>query len=449
MKTRSKILLFIALLLVSFPINAQVRWTLNECINFAIKNNLQLYNAKLNENLAETNYNQSIWNLLPGIGGGVDAGMNYGRSVDPNTNGIVNNSFFNNSYYLSASVDLFKGFMLQNQIKYQKFRKESAKNNKIGATDDLAFAVTNAFFNVLYYQELLKIANDQKTLSDINVRKTEILVVTGLKSPTDLLEVKANFEKDELFCVQTSNSLQSSWISLKKTMNLPLDQQIELNFPDLSEGGTPEINLNVPDLYNQFATWSPTLQSYELDLKSSLKYINMSRAGYYPSIRLQAGYNTGFYETNKNSANEVIAFSEQIRNNRRQFLGATLSLPIFSKNAVRLDASRSKIYAEQAQKNLEIARQTAIYQITNDSNEMLAAWKELKQAQKQFEADTLVFQAAQKKFNQGMTNVVEFYVIKNRLAATAGEVLHSRLTYAMKKRIIDFYKGIRFWENKP
>ena len=98
-----------------------------------------LQDAGMNEKLAGLNYRQSKWNLLPSVGAGAGAGMNYGRSVDPNTNGIVNTSFFNNSYYLGASVDLFHGFMLQNQIRYQKFRKESAKKQQAEYTGRSCF----------------------------------------------------------------------------------------------------------------------------------------------------------------------------------------------------------------------------------------------------------------------------------------------------------------------
>ena len=446
MRILNRKFLFLAVLLLSLQLSAQEKWTLNECITFAIKNNLQLHNDGLNENLAITNYNQSKWNLLPGIGGGADAGMNFGRSVDPNTNGIINTSFFNNSYYLNTYVDLFRGFMLQNQIKYQKFRKEAAKNSKTSATDELAFAVMNAFYNVLFYEELLKIANEQKALSELNVKKTQILVTTGLKSPTDLLEVNANLEKEELFCVQTFNNLSSSWINLKKAMNLPPEKLISLGIPEDISEEVPEIKANISELFVQHSAWSPFIQTYEMDLKSSLKNVSISKSEYYPSIRLQAAYNTGFYQTNKDANNEVIAFSSQIQNNRRQFVGATMSIPIFGKNSVRFDVRRSKIASEQAQTKLEIAKQTLLYEMEGNYNELTASWKELQQAEKQLQADTLVFQAAQKKFNQGMINVVEFYTIKNRLANTTSQVLHSKLTYAMKKRILDFYRGKRFWE---
>ena len=150
--------------MASLQLCAQEKWTLNDCINYALKNNLQLKDAGMTEQLAELNYRQSKWNMLPGIGAESNAGMNYGRSVDPNTNGIVNTSFFNNSYYLAASVDLFRGFMYQNKVRYREFKKEAAANTRLNAADDLAFSVMDAFFNVVYFEELLQIANEQNAL---------------------------------------------------------------------------------------------------------------------------------------------------------------------------------------------------------------------------------------------------------------------------------------------
>lgn len=437
----------VVLILMGLNVSAQEQWTLNQCITYAIENNLQIREAGLNEKVAEVNYRQSKWSLLPGVSAGTDAGMNYGRSVDPNTNGIVNTSFFNNSYYMGASVDLFRGFMLQNQIRYQKFRKESAESNRLNATDDLAFEVMNAFFNVVYYEELLIIANEQKALSELNVRKTQVLVTNGLKAQTDLLEVKANFEKEELFCIQTSNHIASSWIQLKKAMNLPANQSIALAVPANEPATVAEVVADMPGLFNQHLEWSTYIDLYEREFQASQKYVQMSQSGFFPSLKLQAAYNTGFYETNRDASQRVIDFNSQIKNNRSQFVGASLTIPIFSKNAVRSDVKRARIALEQSQTKLDLAKQTVRYEMEENYNELTASWKELEQSGRQLEADTLAFEAAQKKFNQGMINAVELYTIKNRLANTASQVLHSKLTYEMKKRIMGFYRGERFWED--
>ncbi|HEY5510055.1 MAG TPA: TolC family protein [Prolixibacteraceae bacterium] len=445
MKFRIPLLLILIQFTASLQLAAQEKWTLNDCINYALKNNLQLLNADMDKQLAEVSYRQSKWNRLPVIGAGSDAGKNYGRSVDPNTNGIVNTAFFNNSYYLGASVDLFRGFMYENQIRYRAFKKEATENKRINAADDLAFSVMNAFFNVIYFEELLKIANEQKALSELNVKKMDILVSAGLKSPADFLEVKANYEKEELFFIQTANNIATSWISLKKAMNLPPERQIVLVLPE-TEAVFTGIAANIQELFEQHAFRSPYIRSFEREWLASQKNVSIIRAGFSPSIRLQASYNTGYYETNKDANEKIIAFRDQINNNQRQFLGANLTIPLFNKNSVRFDVQSAKIEAEQAQTMLTLAKQTLLYEMEGNYNELTASGKELQQSEKQMEADKLAFQAAQKKFDQGMINAIELYTTKNRLANTSAQVLHVKLTYAVKKRILEFYKGSRFWE---
>ena len=444
------------LLLVTFAIiislqspaqeNQEKRWSLNDCINYAIKNNLQMNDAALNVKIAEINYSQSKWNQLPGISAGANVGMNYGRSIDPNTNNIINTSFFNNSYYLNAYIDCFRGFIIRNKIRYYKLRKEVAENNRIIASDDLAFAVMSAFYNVLYNQEILAIANEQRDLSELNVKKTQNLVSNGLKAPADLLEVRANLEKEELFCIQTSNDLASSWITLKKTMNLSPEKQIDL---EVLKNETEIANLvlpNIHDLYQLHNSWSPRIQFYENEWQASIKNVDMSRSGFFPSIRFLASYNTGFYETNRDANNQIYDFGYQIRNNRSQFVVVSIVIPIFGKNEVRFDIRRSQLASEQAHIRLELAKQTLLYEMEENFNELRASEKEFQQAKKQLEADKLAFESAQKKFNQGMINVIEFYTTKNRMTNTIAQVLHSRLTLEMMRRTIDFYQGKRFWE---
>lgn len=441
---RLQVLIF-TFLWTGLPLVAQEGWTLNDCINYALKNNLQLQEAGMNAELAALSYSQSKWNMLPAIGAGSDAGKNFGRSVDPATNTYVNTAFFNNSYYMGASVDLFKGFMAQNQVRYRAFKKEATQNSRINVADDVAFSVMNNFFNVIYYEELLKIANDQKALSELIVKKVQILITTGLKSQSDLLEVKANYEKEELFCIQTINSIATARIGLKKAMNLPPEQMLALIIPttDAVSAGNPT---DIQKLYVQHTAWSPFIRSYEQDWMASLKNVSISKGGFSPSIRLQATYNTGFYETNKDANDQVIDFRDQINNNQRQFVGATLTIPVFNKNNVRFGVQSARIEAEQALTRLNQAKQTLLYEMARNYNELTASEKELQQADKQMDADQLAFQAAQRKFEQGMINAIELNTTKNRLANSSAQVLHAKLMYEVKKRVLEFYRGNRFWE---
>jgi outer membrane protein len=438
-------LLLFALIWSGMQMVAQERWTLNDCINYALKNNLQLQDAGMSADLAALGYNQSKWNMLPAIGAGSDAGKNFGRSVDPATNTYVNTAFFNNSYYLGASVDLFKGFMAQNQVRYRAFKKEATLSNRLNVADDVAFSVMNNFFNVIYYEELLKIANDQKALSELNVRKVQILITTGLKSQSDLLEVKANYEKEELFFIQTSNNIATARIGLKKAMNLPPEAPLELIIPTTDAASKGNLT-DIQALYAQHTAWSPYIKSYEQEWMASRKNVSISKGGFSPSIRLQATYNTGFYETNKDANDQVIAFRDQINNNQRQFLGATLSIPVFNRNNVRFGVQSAKIEEAQALTRLNLAKQTLLYEMERNYNELTASEKELQQAEKQKEADQLAFQAAQRKFEQGMISAIELNTTKNRLANSSAQILHAKLLFEVKKRVLEFYRGNRFWE---
>jgi outer membrane protein len=303
----------------------------------------------------------------------------------------------------------------------------------------------NNFFNVIYYEELLKIANDQKALSEQNVKKVLILITTGLKSQSDLLEVKANYEREELFCVQTINNIATARIGLMKTMNLPTDQSLVLIVPT-TEPVYAGNDTDIQTLYVQHTIWSPYIKGFENEFLASKKRVSVSKGGFSPSIMLQATYNTGFYETNKDVNNQVIPFGDQINNNRRQFVGATLSIPIFNKNSVRFDVQSAKIESEQALARLNQAKQKLLYEMEQNYNELNASEKELLQAEKQVDADQLAFQAAQKKFEQGMITAIELNTTKNRLSNSSAQVLHAKLMVEVKKRVIDFYKGNRFWE---
>ena len=446
MKAKEFIILIVILFFLGSQLSAQESWSLNDCIKYAITNNIELSVADLGEQIAEQSYQKSKWSRLPGISAQADAGRNYGRSVDPNTNGIINTSFFNNSYGLGASMDVFRGFMTQNQIGYEKFKKESAANYRENATDDLAFEVMNAFFIVIYQQEMLKIANEQRDISELNVKKTWIMVTTGVRSQAELLEVKANLEKDQLEFIRTKNNIESAWIRLKKAMNLPLDQEIKLVAPEDDVVDGSKIIADVSELFKIFSQQSPYIQMYENDWKASRKLMSVQKAGFFPSIRLQAFYNTGFYETNKDDINQTISFNNQIKNNQNQWIGASMSIPIFNRNAVRFDVKQSKLASEQAEAKLTQSKQNLLYEMEKNYSDLNASLQEFQQSERQLEADQLAFQAAQKKFDQGMTNAIEFYTVKNRLAGTTNQLLISKLMLGVKKRMLDFYKGERFWE---
>jgi len=438
---RMKRFLFAILtVLVVLPLKGQSGWSLEECIRFAVENNLDLKQSAYKVDIADQTFKQEKWNMVPRIGASSDLYYYAGRYVDPSTNTIETAPNYYNSYSLDAGVNIFNGFSRQNRISYLKYKKEAAASSLLKSTDELAFTVMNSYFDVLYYKELLKISQDQKRLSEVNLKKTEILVNTGLKATTDLLEVRANLEKDELTCLQTENLLASAWISLHKAMNLNADSTILLAMPVSAVSDSLSSAVDPATLYESYSLQAPVIKSFEEELKASKKNISIMKAGFSPS--LDAGASVSSYIT----FGEESDVSRQIRKNEKQYAGLSLSIPIFGRRQNITNVKIAKLEYADAAAKLDQARQNLYFEVMTNINDLKAAETELSQARKQLDADTLAYQAAEKKYDQGMINVVDFYTVKNRMSSTYAQVLRSELTAEIKRRIIDFYRGNRFWE---
>ncbi len=445
---KSKILiLFIVFFLVDNQSNAQEKWKLTDCISYALANNLEVKRYEVAEKIAVENARQSKRNLLPRISAESGAGMNYGRSVDPNTNDIVTNSFFNNTYSIGANIDVFKGFLNQNQIKYQKHRLKSAELDTQKNKDDLAFLVMTDYFYVIYYEGLSKIADEQIEASKLSLRQTEMMVESGLKAKADLLEMAANLEKERLFKIQTDNKLKDARLTLKQKMNFPVLEELNLEENNLPHISPIKVKIKASELYGQFSKWSPQILSSVSDYEAYKNNLALAKSYYYPSVYVSAGYNTGYYETYADDNGKTISFNSQIKNNRSQYVGASLNIPIFSRGQIRSDVLKAKLAVEEAQTRLKLNEQQLYFDIANNVNELEASEAEYIQSQKQLDADQLAFKAADKKYTQGLISVVDFFTIKNRLGNTQVQALMSRLQWETNNRMLDFYKGQRFWEN--
>jgi outer membrane protein len=427
-------------LLMVLSVSGQKKWALEDCIRYAVQNNLDIKQTLIEAGMAEQNYRQAKWNMMPSIGASSSAGYSFGRTVVEGD--LVSEAYFYNDYNLNASMNIFNAFSIQNQISYNKFKKEAAENSNLNAIDNLAFKIMNSFYDVIYFEELLKIITKQKELSQIIERKTMVLVNTGLKATADLLEVKANLEKDELVCIQTENKLESSWIDLRKAMNLKPDSTISLLKNNYLIVEDENKDIDIKSLYESHSLWSPVIKLYEYDWKASRKNLSVQRAALYPSLGTAASYGTYYYPVSGNRD-----FQNQFKTNQNQYVGMSLSIPIFRRNANITKVKLAKLEYESAEIKLDQAKQGLMYEMITNYNDLKASLSEYAQARKQFEADTLAFNAAEKKYNQGMINVVDFYTAKNRMASTAGQVLRSELTVEIKKRIIEFYQGNRFWDN--
>jgi outer membrane protein len=202
-------------------------------------------------------------------------------------------------------------------------------------------------------------------------------------------------------------------------------------------------------LFEIYIAQSPYFQSFESQLKASVKNLAVIRSGVFPSLSAGGSVSTGYYETDKDNLGNVIGLSKQFKNNISQYLGASLSIPVFSRWSNRSEMKQAKLEVELAKARLDSKRQQLYFEVTSTLNELEALKKEYLQYEKQKEVDLLAYQTAEKKIEQGLISVIDFYVVKNRYATTNSQVLRAKLQLEMKRKILDFYMGKRFWEPAP
>lgn len=443
-----RILIFLACMVPIITLAQETKkWSLKDCIIYGIEHNLTLQQSKIGLKRANLSYTQSKLNFLPSVSAGASAGESYGRAIDPRTNTYVDNSVFNNSYDVQAQMYLFNGGELIQKLLSQKMQTKVAEANKLNTTDEMVFSIMAAYYDVLFYGELTAINLAQADISRQNEEKMKALLQVGVKAEADLLEVKANKEKDELNYIQAVNSHLLAQNNLKSLMNIVSENTFVIENPeDANLPNAANLSAQPENLYRQFLSYSPLITSLKAQWDIAKKNVAISRSGYYPSLRLVGQIATGYYNTNKDNTGNVIAFEKQISDNLRKYIGISLQIPIFDRNQARYNVSMAKLQAEEARINLEQSELKVKQQVYNDYTQMKATFQEMQQLERQLQADKLAYDAMQAKFDQGLSNTLELYTAKNRAASTQVQLLKTKLTFEIKQKMMQYYQGMRFWE---
>jgi outer membrane protein len=435
------IIITILLLFSSSAGFAQKQWTLNECIEYALKNNLDIESYALTNETNRERLEQSKKNRLPYIDAGSRYSINYGKSVDPNTNAVTINNFASNSYSVQGGISLFEGFIRNNHIAWSRFTYLAGLEQQRTLETDIAFEVMNAFHNSLYFKGLLKIVNEQKELSELNLEKVKKEVEVGIGAKTEVLEIEARLAEEELQAIRTRNYLRASLLELKKAMNFPVSEELHLletNDIDTIESAIFE---NADSVYSLALEHLPAVKAKHQQLKAVEKSLAVAKGSLYPSLSLYGGYYTGFYETNTDNLGNIISFKNQFKNNASQSVGISLSIPVFNRWKNRSEIKINKLELEKERVNLDNYKNQLYYEIESYCQELSAMSAEYIQAKKQTESNRLAFEVAEKKKEQGLFNIIDLYTSKNLLSNAQSELLRTKLQFLLKRKTIDFYLG--------
>ena len=418
--------------------------TMDECMAYAVEHSVSVGKQENVLDNAKMNYRQSVASLFPSVSAGVSASTNFGRSIDPETNSYTTVSTFGNSYSLSASMPLFAGLRYVNSIRAAKVARERGYSDLQIARDKVAMEVMRAYSDVVYYKGAVKIAEEHLSASRKTLRQAQKLHELGRKSAAEVAEVASQEANYDYLLMEQQNNLEMAWIALREVMNYPQDSSF-----DVTEEGAmtfvQDAAAPVEDVVGFALANNAQVNSSELVVEEYRLHYLKAKGTWFPTISLSAGINTNYY-TNLDNKAVYPSFSSQFRNNSGEYVGISMSIPIFSNLGRSASVRSSRNALRNAELELTATRNAVESEVVQAYSRMQGYGKLYNQAVRKVEASRLAYDGIAAKFEKGLVTAIELQGAATTLLQAQSDRLRSRLQYMIERRMVDYYSGIPFVE---
>lgn len=431
-----------ALLLVVFTgAQAQELWSLQKCIDYALQNNIQIKQQALNSEYYNNQLGQAKFNRLPNLNAGFQNNMSFGRTIGAdNTYLDINSNSTSGS--LSSNVTLWNGFTLSNSIKMAELDLRASLEEMKKAKDDIMLNIAAAYLEILFADELALVSEDLLKITQLQLDRTTKLVEAGSLAKGSLLEIEAQFAREELGVVNAQNRLQLAYLALYQFLELPSTESFRIEKPDLPEIGANLSLLNSMDVFRNAVQLRPAVKGAEFKLESARKQLLIAKGNLMPTLSLGGNYYNFYnnkYVDYRTGAD--IIFSEQLKSNERYGFGVSLNVPIFNRFQARTGVSNAQIQVENTELQLQNTKNLLRKDIEQSYTNALAAFKRYVANQKTVVSSKEAFRYTEEKFNVGMINSVEYNQSKNNLSKAQSDLLQAKYEYIFRTKILDFYNG--------
>lgn len=437
----AKFLLGVALVLSANFSFAQ-SWTLEKCIEAAIQNNLSVQRTDLNIKLAEHTYLNQKGQFLPTINGFLQTDLNFGRTIDPFTNTFATDEVRSDAYGIQANWVLFNGMQRYNQYKQGQYDIMASKYDADKTKNDISLAVSNAFLQIVFNKELLRVADEQVKLTESQVKRTKKLVDAGSLPMGNLMDIQAQLAREELNQVTVTNNLDIAKMQLLLLMRMDTIDDFKIEIPSISGDQVTAIEATPSFIYYKALETMPEIKSAEIRLQGAQKNIASQKGRVSPSLSMRGSIGSGFSGKNIDpTTGETKPFNNQVSDNFNQSIGFALTIPIFNSLNTHAAVQRAKVNHDIRQNEIEQAKYQINETVKRAYYDARAAYKKYQANEKAVSAMRQSYQYSEKRYELGMMNAVEFNQSKTNLTQSEADLLQAKYDYIFKNMILDFYQG--------
>lgn len=428
--------------LCNLSLTAQEVWDVDRCMAYAVDHNRTVKQRNLEADNYRLERMKAIGQFLPGVSGSVSAQYNFGRSVDPETNTYKSESTFNNGYSMEASISIFRGGSLINQVRKSKANLLLGKAALQEARDNTALETFQAYIDALYYYGTTRLARQKLAESDSLLYKTRRQEELGLKGMADVAQMEAQQATDAYNLTHQHNLYETAMLTLKQKMNFPSEDSLILDTCLLEQSAFDQIQLateQAEEVFRLALTYNPTLKQAEMQKYAAKMDRKISWSSVVPSITFYGGISSSYYKELHKTG--YPPFATQFENNFGSYFGISMSIPIFNRLSgianMRQARNNYRIATEQYEAQKE-ELQKLVQQAVQDREGYL---KESIQMEKKVTSDSLAYHVTRRKYEEGLMTSLDVQNNAATLLESQTGLLQSKLTYLMKCRLVDYYKG--------
>jgi len=438
--------IILSIIALSFfgSVNAQENkvWTLKECVDYALENNISVKQSELDKNISIEDVKAAKWNFAPNLNASAAQSYNFGSSIGV-SGARIPADFRSNSFSINSTINVFDGFANVHSLKQAKIGVEVQEAAIAKMKNDISLNVVNSYLQILFAKEQLKVAESQLEISKNEVSRVEQLVQAGVLPQGDLLNIKSTLAADNQNLIVAQNTVVISSLGLAQLLQLDA-MSIEVADVPINVKDQAILGNSVTAIYDKANATFPEIKLAELNILSAEKSIKISRASFYPSFSVSFGMNTVYQHRQGTTDFSPFTFSDQIDDNLGQSVVFSLNIPIYNRYQFRANVNRSKINYQKIEYNLQSERLRLRETIQNAYTDAQASSKAYDAATISVEAQSKAFDYAQERFTVGAINSFDFNQAKNNLVNAQSQLIQSKYDFMFKLKVLEFYFGVPF-----
>ena len=436
--------LIILLAIAAKQVAAQNDWTMQQCMQYAVEHNHEVKQAELKLDNYKAQKTNAVGSFLPYVDANIGAQYNFGRAIDPETNGYTDVSTFYNGYQLSASLPVFDGFSRLHALKAAKASELMGKSSLRKQQDQTALNVLQAYANVAYYDGLVKMADEKVQETSLLLKQTRLFEEVGRKSAADVAQVESQEAEADYELTRQQNLYASALLELKKAMALPLSEELRVNSEESFGKDNSGVELGMAEANSSLSSLHPELQTAQYQVQASKHEWRQARASLFPSLSLSVGLNTTYYKTLHSET--AASFRNQLKNNMGEFVGATVSIPLFNRLQTITNIRKAKNNYRIAQEALE-QKQLELEKLSREAwQDWQGYLKQTVQMEKKVEADSIAYQLTKRQFEEGLSTAIDLHTTSTQLLKSKATLLQCQLMAMVKEQLMRYYRGEKIWE---